>query len=61
MAYLPSVILSCCDKRWGLSGEGRLLEWRYSMESLSYSVPELLNITHGKSFLLGGPYPLEES
>jgi hypothetical protein len=31
------------------------------MESLSSSIPVLLNITHSKSFLPGGAYPLAES
>jgi hypothetical protein len=29
--------------------------------SLSASIPELVNITHGKSFLPGGVYPLANS
>jgi 5-keto 4-deoxyuronate isomerase len=45
--------------RWCLSGEGKLLERRYLMESLLVSIPALLIITHGKSFILGGVFPLQ--
>jgi hypothetical protein len=44
-----------------LQGERKLPGQRYLMESLSSSIPELLNITHGKSFLPDGAYPREES
>jgi hypothetical protein len=50
-----------CSRRSYLLGEGRLLGRKYLMESLSASIPVLLNITHGKSFLLGGAYPLGQS
>jgi hypothetical protein len=56
-AYLPDAVLCChCGRRWRSSGEGRLPGLRYLMESSSSSIHELLNITHGKSFLLGGAY-----
>jgi hypothetical protein len=62
MTYLQGYVLSCrCSRRWCLSGEGKLPGWRYLMKSLSSSVPVLLNITHGKSFLPGSVYPLAES
>jgi hypothetical protein len=41
--------------------EGKLPGQIYLMESLSSLVSEPLNITHGKSFLSGGAYPLAES
>jgi hypothetical protein len=43
------------------SGEGKLPRCIYLMESLSASIPVLLNITHGKLFLPGGAYPLVKS
>jgi hypothetical protein len=61
-AYLSGVVLSCCcDRQWRPSGERKLPGQRYLMKSLSSSVPKLLNITNGKSFLPGGTYPLIES
>jgi hypothetical protein len=53
-----------CSRQWRLSrgrGEGKLPGRIYLMESLSASIPVLLNITHDKSFLLGGAYPLAKS
>jgi hypothetical protein len=62
MAYLPGVIPSCHrDRRWSLLGAWKLPGYRYLIESMSSLQPVLQNITHGKSFLLGGAYPLAES
>jgi hypothetical protein len=61
-AYLLGVILSChCSRQWRLSREGKLPGRRYLMESLSVLIPGLLIITHGKSFLPGGAFPLAGS
>jgi hypothetical protein len=42
-------------------GEVKLPGHRNLMESLTAFVPELLNITYGKSFLPGDAYPMAES
>jgi hypothetical protein len=42
-------------------GERKLFGYRYLMECMSSSIPVLRNITHGKSFLPSGGYPLEVS
>jgi hypothetical protein len=61
MAYLPGIVLSCCcGRRWHLPGDMKLPGGTYLIE-LAALKPVVLNITYGKSFLLGDAYPLVES
>jgi hypothetical protein len=61
MAYLPSVVLCyhCC-RQWHLSVMGSFPGVDINGE-MTASIPVLLDITYGKSFLPGEAHPMVES